>query len=79
MYRESAAVLKVRRIVQRIEQLRVHHRRQEIECCVRGRNDYEQRCFLIAEGIKVDIIRKGKVSDFRQIERLQPDSSGNKD
>ena len=75
MKRQSAAVFEIRPVIQYIEKLRVHHRRQKVERVVRGRDNDKHCGRLVTYHFKVNVIAAGQVHDLRDIERLQPYSS----
>lgn len=68
MDRQLAAVLVIRLITEQIEKLRIDHADEEIKGGIRVRHDEEQRRFLIAQRVQLQLIVHGEVTQFLDVE-----------
>ena len=55
-------------VTEQIEKLGVDHRNQEVEGGIRVRHDEEQRRFLIAQRIQLQLIVHGEITQFLDVE-----------
>ena len=76
---QRAAVHIICFIAQQIEKLGVDHADEEVEGAVRVRHDEEQRRFLIAQRVQLQLIVHGEVTQFLDVEGSQPCAAGNQD
>jgi len=65
---QLAAVHIICLVAQQIEKLGVDHRNQEVKGAVRVRHDEEQRRFLIAQRVQLQLIVHGEITQFLDVE-----------
>ena len=58
---------------------RIDHGNEEVKSCVCIRHNEEQRCFLVAQGIQLQFVIGGNITDFLNIKRSQTSAAGNQD
>ena len=66
-------------VAQQIEKLGVDHADEEVEGGIRVRHDEEQRRFLIAQRVQLQLIVHGEVTQFLNIEGRKPCAAGDQD
>jgi len=76
---QFAAVHIICFIAKQIEKLRVDHADEEIKGGIRVRHDEEQRRFLIAQRVQLQLIVHGEVTQFLNVEGGEPCAAGNED
>ena len=76
---QRAAVHIICFIAQQIEKLGVDHADEEVEGAVRVRHDEEQRRFLIAQRVQLQLIIHGEVTQFLDVKGGEPCAAGNQD
>ena len=76
---QLAAVHIICLVAQQIEKLGVDHADKEVKSGIRVRHDEEQRCFLIAQRVQLQLIVHGEVSQFLNVEGGEPCATGNQD
>mgnify|MGYP001214565897 CR=1 FL=1 len=76
---QLAAVHIVCFVAQEVEKLGVHHADEEVEGGIRVRHDEEQRRFLIAQRVQLQLIVHGEVPQLLDVEGGEPGTAGNQD
>ena len=76
---QFAAVHIICFIAKQIEKLGVNHADEEIKGGIRVRHDEEQRRFLIAQRVQLQLIVHGEVTQFLNVEGGEPCAAGNED
>ena len=66
-------------VAQQIEKLGVDHADEEVEGAVRIAHDEEQRRFLIAQRVQLQLIVHGEVTQFLNVKGRKPCAAGNED
>ena len=66
-------------VAQEVEKLGVHHADEEVEGGIRVRHDEEQRRFLIAQRVQLQLIVHGEVPQLLDVEGGEPGTAGNQD
>ena len=79
MHRQPPAVLIIRAFTQQVEQLAVAHGNQEVERAVRIAHDQKQRRFLFSESVQRQLVLRGEIAQFCNVERSKPRAAGNQD
>ena len=65
---QLAAVHIIRFVAQKVEELGVDHADEEVEGAVRVRHDEEQRRFLIAQRVQLQLIVHSEVTQLLDVE-----------
>ncbi len=79
MDRQAASVLIICPFAEQIEKLGVAQGNQEIEGAVGVGHDEEQGGFLIAQGVQLQFVIGGDLTEFRNIEGSESCAAGNED